>query len=68
MPMARVARALEIDETWGMMETVVDAKTNKIIGFSCLGVKGGKVTGVVREDGRRETHVVRICIEVGVVT
>ena len=48
MPMTWVARALEVDETRGMMKAVVDAKTDKIIGFSCLGIEGGEVMGVVQ--------------------
>ena len=30
------------------MKAIVDAKTNKIIGFSCLGVEGGEVMGMVQ--------------------
>lgn len=48
MPMTWVARALEVDETRGLMKAVVDAKTDKIIGFSCLGLEGGEVMGVVQ--------------------
>lgn len=38
--MTRVARALEADETRGMMKAVVDADTDKILGFTCLGIEG----------------------------
>ena len=30
-----------------MMKTVVDAKTDKVDGFSCLGIEGGEVMRVV---------------------
>ncbi|RAL09351.1 mercuric reductase [Aspergillus homomorphus CBS 101889] len=48
MPMSYVARALEIDETRGAMKAVVDAESGLILGFSCLGVEGGELMGVVQ--------------------
>ncbi|KHN94083.1 mercuric reductase [Metarhizium album ARSEF 1941] len=48
MPMAHVARALETDESRGMMKAVVDADTQRILGFSCLGLEGGEVMSVVQ--------------------
>ena len=47
MPMSSVARALETDETRGMMKAVVDAETGLILGFTCLGVEGGEVMSIV---------------------
>ncbi|KAE8444645.1 hypothetical protein EG329_014393 [Mollisiaceae sp. DMI_Dod_QoI] len=48
MPMSYVARALETDESRGMMKAVVDAETGLILGFTCLGVEGGEVMAVVQ--------------------
>ncbi|EXJ55142.1 hypothetical protein A1O7_08067 [Cladophialophora yegresii CBS 114405] len=48
MPMAYVARALEMDETNGFMKAVVDADTKEILGFACLGVEGGEIMSVVQ--------------------
>ncbi|KAI9771738.1 MAG: hypothetical protein M1839_002752 [Geoglossum umbratile] len=48
MPMTYVARALETDETRGMMKAVVDADTGLILGFSCLGTEGGELMSVVQ--------------------
>jgi pyruvate/2-oxoglutarate dehydrogenase complex dihydrolipoamide dehydrogenase (E3) component len=47
MPMAYVARALETDESRGMMKAVVDGDTGLILGFSCLGVEGGEIMSCV---------------------
>ena len=48
MPMAWVARALETDESRGMMKAMVDADTDEILGFTCLGLEGGEVMAVVQ--------------------
>jgi pyruvate/2-oxoglutarate dehydrogenase complex dihydrolipoamide dehydrogenase (E3) component len=48
MPMTHVARALEVDETRGMMKAIVDADTDKILGFACLSIEGGEVMGAVQ--------------------
>jgi pyruvate/2-oxoglutarate dehydrogenase complex dihydrolipoamide dehydrogenase (E3) component len=47
MPMSRVARALEVDETRGFMKAVVDAKTNQILGAAILGIEGGEIMSAV---------------------
>ena len=47
LPMSSVARALEVDETRGLMKAVVDADTEKILGASILGVEGGEVMSVL---------------------
>lgn len=47
MPMAHVARALETDESRGLMKAVVNADTQQILGFTCLGMEGGEVMGIV---------------------
>jgi pyruvate/2-oxoglutarate dehydrogenase complex dihydrolipoamide dehydrogenase (E3) component len=48
MPMSYVARALETDESRGMMKGIVDSETGLILGFTCLGLEGGEVMAVVR--------------------
>ena len=48
MPMAYVARALETDETRGLMKAVVNGETEQILGFTCLGIEGGELVAVVQ--------------------
>ncbi|MCJ1351294.1 MAG: hypothetical protein MMC33_001278 [Icmadophila ericetorum] len=48
MPMNYVARALEMDESRGLMKVVVDAETSEILGFSCLGIEGGEIMSIVQ--------------------
>jgi len=43
IPMTRVARAIEMGATKGMMKIVVDADTEQILGAAILGVAGGEV-------------------------
>ena len=42
MPMSRVARALEVDESRGFMKAIVDADSRQILGAAVLGLEGGK--------------------------
>jgi len=46
MPMTSVARALEVDETRGLMKAVVDAESEEILGATVLGMEGGEVMAV----------------------
>lgn len=48
MPMAYVARALETDESLGLMKAVVNADTGMILGFTCLGIEGGEIMSLVQ--------------------
>lgn len=48
MPMGYVARAIETDETRGLVKATVDADTGEILGFTCLGIEGGEVMAVVQ--------------------
>lgn len=48
MPMRHVARALEADETRGMMKAVVDAQTGQILGAAVLGIEGGEIAGAIQ--------------------
>ncbi|MBA3339481.1 MAG: mercuric reductase [Gemmatimonadaceae bacterium] len=43
LPMTSVARALEVDETRGLMKAVVDAETRQILGATVLGLEGGEI-------------------------
>jgi pyruvate/2-oxoglutarate dehydrogenase complex dihydrolipoamide dehydrogenase (E3) component len=48
MPMTRVARALEVDETRGFMKAVIDADTDQILGAAILGIEGGEIMTVLQ--------------------
>jgi len=48
LPMGRVARALEMDETRGFMKAVVDAATGQILGAAVLGVEGGEIATLLQ--------------------
>lgn len=48
LPMQRVARALETNETRGLMKAVVDSKTKKILGAAMLGAEGGETMSVLQ--------------------
>jgi pyruvate/2-oxoglutarate dehydrogenase complex dihydrolipoamide dehydrogenase (E3) component len=48
MPMTSVARALEVDETRGLMKVIVDAETEQILGATVLGIEGGEVMAVLQ--------------------
>jgi len=48
MPMSSVARALETDETRGVMKVIVAAETEQILGAAILGVDGGEVMSMVQ--------------------
>jgi pyruvate/2-oxoglutarate dehydrogenase complex dihydrolipoamide dehydrogenase (E3) component len=43
LPMSRVARALEVDETRGFLKAIVDADTDQILGAAVLGIEGGEI-------------------------
>lgn len=46
LPMSRVARALEVNETRGFMKAVVDADTGEILGATVLGLEGGEIATI----------------------
>ena len=48
LPMTRVARAVEMDETRGFMKAVVDAETGRILGAAVLGVEGGEIASALK--------------------
>lgn len=48
IPMKYVARALEVDETRGMMKAVIDAESDEILGCAILGIEGGEVMSMIQ--------------------
>jgi pyruvate/2-oxoglutarate dehydrogenase complex dihydrolipoamide dehydrogenase (E3) component len=47
MPMTNVARAIERDETGGLMKIVVDASNDRILGASILAIEGGELVQIL---------------------
>jgi pyruvate/2-oxoglutarate dehydrogenase complex dihydrolipoamide dehydrogenase (E3) component len=47
MPMDYVARALEVDESRGLMKVIVDVDTKKILGAAILGIEGGEIMSML---------------------
>ena len=41
--MANVARAIERDETAGLMKIIVDASSDRILGAAIVGIEGGEL-------------------------
>ena len=48
MPMSSVARALEVDESRGLIKVVVDAETDLILGCAVLGIEGGEIMSMIQ--------------------
>lgn len=48
MPMSKVARAFEMDETRGFMKVIVDATSEQILGAAILGMEGGEVMAMLQ--------------------
>jgi len=46
-PMANVSRAIERDETTGVMKIVIDGETDKILGAAILGIEGGETVQIL---------------------
>jgi pyruvate/2-oxoglutarate dehydrogenase complex dihydrolipoamide dehydrogenase (E3) component len=46
-PMTRVARAIERDETAGLMKLVVDASNDRVLGASILASEGGELVQIL---------------------
>jgi pyruvate/2-oxoglutarate dehydrogenase complex dihydrolipoamide dehydrogenase (E3) component len=46
--MSWVARAIEIDETRGLMKAVVDTSTKEILGCAMLAVEGGEMMSAMQ--------------------
>ncbi len=48
IPMSYVARAIEMDETRGLMKAVIDAETDRILGCAVLGIEGGEIMAMIQ--------------------
>jgi len=48
LPMAHVARAIEVGDTRGFMKAVVDPESKKILGAAVLGSEGGEIMSVLQ--------------------
>jgi pyruvate/2-oxoglutarate dehydrogenase complex dihydrolipoamide dehydrogenase (E3) component len=48
IPMDWVARALELDETRGVMKAVIDKESGQILGAAVLGIEGGEVMAAIQ--------------------
>jgi pyruvate/2-oxoglutarate dehydrogenase complex dihydrolipoamide dehydrogenase (E3) component len=48
IPMSYVARALETDESRGLMKAVIDMDTEKILGCAILGIEGGEIMNMIQ--------------------
>ncbi len=48
MPMTSVARALEMDESRGVMKILVDADSDQILGAAVLGIEGGEIASILQ--------------------
>jgi pyruvate/2-oxoglutarate dehydrogenase complex dihydrolipoamide dehydrogenase (E3) component len=60
MPMSHVARALEVDETRGLMKAVVHADTKQLLGAAILGLEGGEVMSILHTAMMGEVPVTRL--------
>lgn len=47
MPMSYVARALEMDESRGLMKAIVDRSTGCLLGAAVLGIEGGELMSML---------------------
>jgi pyruvate/2-oxoglutarate dehydrogenase complex dihydrolipoamide dehydrogenase (E3) component len=47
IPMSYVARALEVDESRGMVKAIIDAETDQILGAAVLGIEGGEIMAML---------------------
>jgi pyruvate/2-oxoglutarate dehydrogenase complex dihydrolipoamide dehydrogenase (E3) component len=45
--MSKIARAIERDETAGLMKIIVDAETDLILGAAILGTEGGELIQIL---------------------
>lgn len=46
-PMSRVARAIEMNETRGLMKVIINKDTDQILGATVLGINGGEVVQTI---------------------
>lgn len=48
LPMEKVARAIETDETRGFMKAIVDTENKKILGAAIIGTEGGEIVSALQ--------------------
>jgi pyruvate/2-oxoglutarate dehydrogenase complex dihydrolipoamide dehydrogenase (E3) component len=48
MPMAAVLRAVALGETRGFLKMIIDAGSDRILGFTVLGVEGSEMMAAVQ--------------------
>jgi pyruvate/2-oxoglutarate dehydrogenase complex dihydrolipoamide dehydrogenase (E3) component len=48
IPMNWIARALEVDESRGVMKALVDPKTEQLLGAAVLGIEGGELMSMLQ--------------------
>ncbi len=48
-PMSSVARAIERDETHGLMKVLVDAETKRFLGAAILGIGGDEIVHAITD-------------------
>jgi pyruvate/2-oxoglutarate dehydrogenase complex dihydrolipoamide dehydrogenase (E3) component len=48
LPMTRVARAVELDESRGVMKALVDLETGCLLGATVLGIEGGELMATLQ--------------------
>lgn len=48
MPMSYIARAIEIEETRGMIKLIVDGDNQQILGCAVLGIEGGELMAILQ--------------------
>jgi pyruvate/2-oxoglutarate dehydrogenase complex dihydrolipoamide dehydrogenase (E3) component len=48
IPMSWVARAIETDETKGLMKAIIDYKTKQVLGAAILGIEGGELMSAIQ--------------------
>jgi pyruvate/2-oxoglutarate dehydrogenase complex dihydrolipoamide dehydrogenase (E3) component len=48
MPMSWVTRALEVDESRGLMKVLVDPRSRQILGCAVLGIEGGEIMAMLQ--------------------
>jgi len=60
MPMSHVARALEVDETRGLMKAIVETDTKELLGAAILGIEGGEIMSVLQTAMMAEFPVTRL--------
>ena len=48
LPVEQIARAIEVDETRGVMKAVVDGESDQILGAAVLGIDGGEISSAIQ--------------------